>query len=84
VTSKALRMGHRILEVPIEYSPRTLAEGKKIRAWHGIEAMWVLLKYRLLPMRRLLAAPSASAGNTAAVRAVDAEIDEEALPSLHS
>lgn len=52
VTAKALRMGHRILEVPIEYNPRTLAEGKKIRAWHGIQAILVLLKYRLVPMRR--------------------------------
>jgi glycosyltransferase involved in cell wall biosynthesis len=54
VTAKALRLGHRILEVPIEYTPRTLAEGKKIRARHGIEAMWVLLKLRLTPMNRLL------------------------------
>src|SRR5205085_8001305 len=49
VTAKALRLGYRIHEVPIHYEPRSLAEGKKIRAWHGIEAMWVLLKYRLMP-----------------------------------
>lgn len=55
-TAKALRLGHRIHEVPIEYNPRTLAEGKKIRARHGIEAMWVLLKYRLMPSQRLLSA----------------------------
>jgi dolichol-phosphate mannosyltransferase len=51
VTAKALRLGHRILEVPIEYHPRTLSEGKKIRAWHGIEAILVLVKFRLTPVR---------------------------------
>lgn len=58
VTAKAIRMGYRILEVPIEYNPRTLSEGKKIRAWHGIEAILVLMKYRVMPMEMLLAAPT--------------------------
>jgi dolichol-phosphate mannosyltransferase len=49
VTAKAWRMGYRIHEVPIAYDPRDMSEGKKIRAWHGIEAIWVLLKYRLIP-----------------------------------
>jgi hypothetical protein len=57
VTAKALRLGHRIVEVPIRYNPRGLAEGKKIRARHGIEAILILMKYRLLPMDRLLTAP---------------------------
>ncbi len=50
VTAKALLLGHRIVEVPIDYNPRTLDEGKKIRARHGIEAVFVLLKFRLMPM----------------------------------
>ncbi|HEY7091176.1 MAG TPA: glycosyltransferase family 2 protein [Tepidisphaeraceae bacterium] len=54
VTAKAIRMGQRIVEVPIEYHPRTMDEGKKIRAWHGIEAILVLLKFRLMSMHRLL------------------------------
>ena len=53
VTAKALRLGHRIHEVAIEYTPRTLSEGKKIRARHGIEALWVLAKYRFTPSDRL-------------------------------
>jgi glycosyltransferase involved in cell wall biosynthesis len=52
VTAKSLRMGHRIHEVPISYEPRSLDEGKKIRAWHGIEALLVLLKYRFVPRER--------------------------------
>jgi dolichol-phosphate mannosyltransferase len=66
VTAKALRLGHRIHEVPITYEPRSLEEGKKIRAWHGIEALLVLLKYRLMPdevlCRRPVAAGSRAAG----------------------
>lgn len=54
VTAKSLRMGYRIHEVPIEYRPRSLDEGKKIRARHGIEALLVLLKFRLLSMQSLL------------------------------
>jgi len=49
VTAKSIRLGHRIYEVPIVYNPRSLDEGKKIRAWHGIEALLVLLKFRLMP-----------------------------------
>jgi dolichol-phosphate mannosyltransferase len=63
VTAKALRMGHRIREVPIHYNPRSMDEGKKIRAWHGIEAMWILLKFRLLPRGMLLRRAPASTGN---------------------
>jgi hypothetical protein len=53
VTSKVLRLGYRIHEVPIEYNPRTVDEGKKIRAWHGIEAILVMLRNRFLPRERL-------------------------------
>lgn len=49
VTAKILRQGVKILEVPISYSPRTLAEGKKIRFRDGLIAIWTLLKYRVLP-----------------------------------
>lgn len=49
VTAKILRQGIKILEVPITYSPRTLAEGKKIRFRDGLIAIWTLLKYRVLP-----------------------------------
>ena len=61
VTAKSLRLGHRIHEVPIEYNPRSLDEGKKIRAWHGIEALLVLLKYRLMPRNKMFAKRAATA-----------------------
>jgi GT2 family glycosyltransferase len=46
VTAKVLKRGHRIAEVPIRYYPRSIEEGKKIRAWDGILALWELLKWR--------------------------------------
>lgn len=52
LTAKFLRLGHRIHEVPVSYTPRTHAEGKKIRAWDGVKAIYYLFKYRLQPRKR--------------------------------
>jgi glycosyltransferase involved in cell wall biosynthesis len=46
VTAKVLRLGYRIVEVPIHYEARSLAEGKKIRWTDGVEAIWTLVKFR--------------------------------------
>jgi len=46
VTAKVIRRGVKILEVPISYEARTTLQGKKIRWWDGIEAIWTLLKWR--------------------------------------
>jgi len=46
VTAKALRMGHRIVEQPIDYTPRSKAAGKKIRWTDAPEAFFTLFKYR--------------------------------------
>lgn len=48
VTSKALRLGYAIKEIPIHYYPRSKQEGKKIKWQDGIEAIAILCKYRLL------------------------------------
>lgn len=49
VTAKVARMkGVKILEVPISYFPRTIDQGKKIRAKDGFKAIWYLLKYRFV------------------------------------
>ena len=45
-TALVLKRGERIVEVPISYAPRRIADGKKIR-WHdGLKAIWILLKHR--------------------------------------
>lgn len=46
VTAKAIRSGCRIVEVPIHYAARSMAEGKKIRWTDGVAAIWTLIKYR--------------------------------------
>ncbi|CAN5126207.1 glycosyltransferase family 2 protein [soil metagenome] len=47
ITGKLLARGYRPYEIPISYKARTRAEGKKITAWDGVEALWILLKIRL-------------------------------------
>ena len=47
VTAKLLLAGRRIVEVPIGYSPRRHEEGKKVRWTDGVEALYVLIRYRL-------------------------------------
>jgi glycosyltransferase involved in cell wall biosynthesis len=54
VTAKLRRLGYRIHEVPIRYRARRIAEGKKIRARDGVQAVWTLLKYRFLPKAGLI------------------------------
>lgn len=46
ITAKLLRSGHRILELPIQFNPRSRAQGKKIGWRDGVRAIEVLLKYR--------------------------------------
>ncbi len=56
VTAKVRRLGYRIREVPISYNARGIAEGKKIRAGDGFEALWTLVRYRFA-RRSALAQP---------------------------
>lgn len=49
ITSKLLRSGVRIVEVPISYTGRDFEEGKKISWKDGIPALWTLLKMRVVP-----------------------------------
>lgn len=46
VTAKVLRRGHRIPELQIRYTPRTVHEGKKIRVKDGFLAIWTLVRFR--------------------------------------
>ncbi|GGF14086.1 glycosyltransferase family 2 protein [Subtercola lobariae] len=47
VTGKLLARGYRPYEIQISYKARSRAEGKKITARDGFEALWILLKIRL-------------------------------------
>ena len=54
LTDKILRAGYEIIEVPVSYRPRTIAEGKKIRAWDGLWALKIIIRDRLLPTSRIV------------------------------
>jgi glycosyltransferase involved in cell wall biosynthesis len=47
VTARLARSGARIWEVPISYSGRTYAEGKKIDWRDGVAAIWHILRFNL-------------------------------------
>ena len=46
LTAKLIRNGFKIVEVPISYVPRSVAEGKKIRLRDGITAIGTLIRFR--------------------------------------
>jgi len=46
ITAKLLRAGHRIIERPVRFEPRSRAQGKKIGWRDGIQAMAVLARHR--------------------------------------
>lgn len=48
ITAKLFKMGCRVYEVPITYQGRGYEEGKKIGWSDGLEALWVLVKYRFM------------------------------------
>ena len=56
ITAKLLRLGERIVEVPIAYRPRTRGEGKKIRyLTDGLRHGLALLRWRVAPTSSIAA-----------------------------
>jgi glycosyltransferase involved in cell wall biosynthesis len=49
LTARLSQVGARIWELPISYSGRTYAEGKKITWRDGLAAIWHILRFNLLP-----------------------------------
>jgi glycosyltransferase involved in cell wall biosynthesis len=47
---KLIRKGARIVEVPIRYTPRTYAHGKKINWKHGLIILWAVTKWRFMQL----------------------------------
>lgn len=47
-TAKLLKRKVRIYEVPISFNPRDYSDGKKIGIGDAFEAVWALLKYRVM------------------------------------
>ena len=51
LTARLSQARARIYEVPISYSGRTYAEGKKIRWTDGVAALWHIVKFNLLSQK---------------------------------
>ena len=51
LTARLAQWGARIYEVPISYHGRTYAEGKNIGWRDGVEALWLIFKFRFLDTR---------------------------------
>ena len=51
LTTRLAQSGARIYEVPISYHGRTYAEGKNIGWRDGVQAMWLLFRFRFLDTR---------------------------------
>lgn len=45
---KILKLGHKPIDVPIHYYPRSYAEGKHINWRHGFKILWTIVKYRFI------------------------------------
>ncbi len=53
ITCKLAQVGARVVEVSVSYAGRGYREGKKIRAWDGLRAVFCIVKYsRNLRLRR--------------------------------
>lgn len=48
ITAKIFKNKYKVYEVPISYYGRSYSEGKKIRWYHGLSAIWALLKYKFI------------------------------------
>ncbi|MFC1621059.1 glycosyltransferase family 2 protein [Candidatus Omnitrophota bacterium] len=46
ITAKIFKKRYRVYEIPISYYGRSYAEGKKIRWYHGLSAIWALIRYK--------------------------------------
>jgi glycosyltransferase involved in cell wall biosynthesis/phospholipid N-methyltransferase len=51
ITARLAAWGARIYEVPISYHGRTYAEGKNIGWRDGVQALWLIFKFRLFDRR---------------------------------
>ncbi len=51
ITARLAQWGARIYEVPISYHGRTYAEGKNIGWRDGVEALWLIFKFRFIDTR---------------------------------
>ena len=47
ITAKLIKSNYKIIEIPINYKPRTRAQGKKINFFDGLRAIYTIIMYRV-------------------------------------
>lgn len=60
ITARVLQAGFEVREVAVAYNPRRKDEGKKISWTDGIDAIYTLLRCRVVPQRGRPAAPASA------------------------
>jgi hypothetical protein len=50
ITAKLLNRNYKIIEVPVNYVPRSDLSGKKIKWYDAIEAFYTLIKYKFIEL----------------------------------
>ncbi|HEY7497709.1 MAG TPA: glycosyltransferase family 2 protein [Vicinamibacterales bacterium] len=48
ITARVRTLGYDIVEVPIRYQPRSIADGKKVRGRDGLRAAWMLVREKIV------------------------------------
>jgi glycosyltransferase involved in cell wall biosynthesis len=48
ITARVRKLGYEIVETPIRYQPRTIAEGKKVRSPDALRAAWTLVREKMI------------------------------------
>lgn len=66
LTARILRAGHVIHEVPVRYTPRSVAEGKKIRWLDLFRGLWTLIRCRVRGSGRSMASAARESGSDTA------------------
>jgi hypothetical protein len=61
LTARLAKAGAKIYEVPISYHGRTYAEGKHITWRDGVQAVWLILKFKFVDTHHLRGSGSRNA-----------------------
>jgi SAM-dependent methyltransferase len=84
ITARLARYGARIYEVPISYHGRTYAEGKSIGWRDGVQALWLIFKFRFLDTKSSVDAGHSTLESLSAAPGVARWTIEQFRPHLGS
>ncbi len=84
ITARLARSGARIYEVPISYYGRTYDEGKNISWKDGLEALWLIAKFRFIDTRHVKDSGHVTLENLAGAPGIAKWMLEQFQPHLGS